>query len=228
MEMLTLIRKDSNLTWDKIVPKRYIEMTNNIFQFCGDTKLSFDAWYGHIDRQVHSDVTDTYAQLIHWHDIMMHLPDDNDYVEMGCTYYGTNRGASYRIICLLFELLDSNDKVLCETSEQRLWYIYVMNQFELFSREKLLFLYHKSEDWSIESKADFVKLAQCQITKDTIKKCKADVQKHTKKNINYMLDPNKDVKDIVVAFRKEFKEDFLIHHDEHILQHLAYPNVMYY
>lgn len=230
MQMLTFIRKDKNLFCDKFVPKKYFEATN-IFKFCGDTEISFDAWYGYCDRQVHTDVTNMFSQIIHWNWIMMHLPDDSNYNEEGCTKYGINRGASYRIICLLFGLLDNEDKVLCETSEQRLWYIYIMIQFELFSREKLLFLFHKSADWSSVStaKIEFVKLAQYQIAKESINKCKEHIKKYTKENSNKMLDANKDVTDIVLAFKKEFKEDFLIHlDDKSILHYIAYPNVMYY
>lgn len=223
-KMLTFIRKDKNLGFEKIVPKKYIEMTNNVFQFCGDDQIAFDGWYGYIERQFHSDVTDLYSQLLHWNGIMMHIPDVDDYVEKGSPYYGINRGAFYRIVCLLFELLDSDDKVHCESFEERLWFIYVMIEFELFSREKILFLYHNSVNWDLDAtaKPKFVRLVQDQIEKDSIKKCKEHVKKHTKDNINHMLNPNQDVKDIVRAFREEFEEDFLIHHDEHILNYIAY------
>ena len=90
-----------------------------------------------------------------------------------------------------------------------------MNQFELFSREKLLFLYQLSEIWDDYSRQQFIALAQHPITKQTMIKCKVDVEKEINEDgCNYMLHPEVDVKIIIEIFRKDFREDFLVNHAE--------------
>jgi hypothetical protein len=226
---MEFIRADKNLNFNELIPKKFLETTNSHFGFCGSTITSFDSWYGYMERLELQDITKAVSHLIHWNNIMMYLPDVEDYVEVGCTLYGINRGAYYRILCILLGLLDENDKVVCNTLENRLYYIYIMNQFELFSREKLLLLYQLSEIWDYRSQQHFRDLAQHSITKSTMTKCHNDVKNKTNEyGCNYMLDPIVDVRVIADAFRNEFREEFLINHAEMINSHLAYPEVRYF